>query len=67
MAKKKLSDQQVQSIAESLLPTFISKDDTETSLTFNFTAEGLHYKVDFKKEGKNWLYKGFSEQFDEEH
>ena len=66
MAKKKLSDQQIKLIAESLLPSFIPKDANESFLTFNFTAEGNHYLVEFKREGKNWLFKKFEEQFGEE-
>ncbi|WP_207534063.1 hypothetical protein [Desertivirga arenae] len=65
MAKKKLSDQQIQAIAESLLPSFIPKDTTDDKLQFHFTAEGSHFKVDFVKDGRNWKFTSSQEQVQE--
>ncbi|WP_207423377.1 hypothetical protein [Desertivirga brevis] len=65
MAKKKLSDQQIQAIAESLLPSFIPKDSSENQLAFHFTAEGSHYQVAFEKEAKIWKFISCQEQAEE--
>lgn len=65
MSKKKLSIQQVQLIAESLLPSFIPKNPEENSLQFHFTAEGSHWQVEFIREAKNWKFKGARECVDE--
>lgn len=62
MPKKKLSDQQIQTIAESLLPSFIPKDPAEVELVFHFTAEGSHYRVHFTKDGKTWKFISCQEQ-----
>jgi len=56
LAKKKLSEQQVQLIAETLLPSFIPKNPEETNLNFNFTAEGAHWQVEFIKDSKGWRF-----------
>jgi hypothetical protein len=56
MSKKKLTIQQVQLIAESLLPSFIPKNIDENVLQFNFTAEGIHWQVEFNRDGKQWKF-----------
>ena len=56
MPKKKLSIQQVQLIAENLLPSFIPRNPDENILQFNFTAEGAHWQVEFNRDGKNWKF-----------
>jgi hypothetical protein len=60
------SVQQIQLIADSLLPTFIPKDQNQTSLSFHFTvAPGKTYKVNYEKtvmKGKSeWTFINHSE------
>jgi hypothetical protein len=53
--------EQIEAIANTLLPSFIPKDKQETSFFFHFTLPpDASYKVFFEKDGKsNWQYKGF--------
>ncbi|MBD1423758.1 hypothetical protein [Sphingobacterium chuzhouense] len=52
-----LNDKQIKEIADSLLPTFIPKNDAETELTFNFTVPPKHtYKVWYEKGKTAWTF-----------
>ena len=52
-----MNDKQIKKIAESLLPTFAPKDETETELSFNFTlSSNQTYKVWFEKRNKVWVF-----------
>lgn len=53
--------EQIEAIANTLLPSFIPKDNTESSLFFHFTLPpDSSYKVFFEKDVKStWQYKGF--------
>lgn len=52
-----LNDKQIKEIADSLLPTFLPKSDSETALTFNFTVPPNHtYKVWYEKKQKAWVF-----------
>ena len=60
------SVQQIQLIADTLLPTFIPKDQNQTSLSFHFTiAPGKTYKVNYEKRGvkgtSEWTFVDHSE------
>ncbi len=52
-----LNDKQIKEIADSLLSTFIPKNDAEIELTFNFTVPPNHtYKVWYEKRQKAWTF-----------
>lgn len=53
--------EQIEAIANTLLPSFIPKNKTETSFFFHFTLPpDSSYKVSFEKDSQsNWQYKGF--------
>lgn len=54
---------QIQAIANTLLPSFIPKDKQETSLSFHFTLPpDSSYKVFFEKNAKaEWQFIRFEE------
>jgi len=54
---------QIEAIANTLLPSFIPKDVKETTLSFHFTLPpDSSYKVFFEKDAKaNWQYLRFEE------
>lgn len=60
---KKLTAEQVRLLADNLLPTFIPKDENETSLIFHFTVAGKNYKVAYEKplSHKSWNFVGYEE------
>ena len=60
------SAQQIQLIADSLLPTFIPKDPNQITLSFHFTiAPGKTYKVNYEKKvtkgSADWIFINYSE------
>ncbi|WP_026896869.1 hypothetical protein [Daejeonella oryzae] len=60
------SSQQVKLIADSLLETFLPKDENQNSITFNFTiAPKKTYRVNYEKKevkGKaEWTFVNYSE------
>ncbi|PRD51973.1 hypothetical protein [Sphingobacterium gobiense] len=55
-----LNDKQIKEIADSLLSTFLPKDDSATELTFNFTVPPNHtYKVWYEKRHTAWTFTKF--------
>jgi len=55
-----LNDKQIKEIADSLLSTFLPKNEAETELTFNFTVPPNHtYKVWYEKRHTAWLFVKF--------
>jgi hypothetical protein len=54
---------QIEAIANTLLPSFIPKDPTETSLSFHFTLPpDSSYKVFFEKDAKaKWKFQRYEE------
>ena len=56
------SAEQIQIIADTLLPGFIPKNSEETELTFHFTLPPKNYKVWYKKTDKSeWKFVRFEE------
>lgn len=55
------SEEQIKSIADTLLPGFIPKDPKEKELSFHFTIPPKHsYKVLYKKDVRNeWIFEGY--------
>lgn len=55
--------EQIQAIANTLLPSFIPKDKTETNLSFHFTLPpDSSYKVFFEKDAKaKWQFIRYEE------
>jgi hypothetical protein len=45
----KHTPEQIQFIADSLMPGFVPKDQSESTLTFAFTADSSNYEVIYKK------------------
>ncbi len=62
------SASQIETVANSLLPKFIPKDESSTEFSFNFTlAPSNTYKVFFEKLNKKnaiWTYVRFEEVLD---
>ena len=55
-----LNDKQIRDIADSLLPTFLPKDQSETELSFHFTVPPHHsYQVWYEKGAKGWSFVKF--------
>jgi len=54
---------QIEAIANTLLPSFIPKDQQETKLSFHFTLPpDSSYKVSFEKDAKaKWQFTGYEE------
>ncbi len=54
---------QIEAIANTLLPSFIPKDAKETSLSFHFTLQpDSSYKVFFEKDAKaKWQFISYEE------
>jgi len=54
---------QIEAIANTLLPSFIPKDEKETKLSFHFTLPpDSSYKVFFEKDVKaKWQFTGYEE------
>jgi len=54
---------QIEAIANTLLPSFIPKDNKETSLSFHFTLPpDSSYKVFFEKDAKaKWQFISYEE------
>ena len=56
------SKEQVQKIANALLPGFIPKDKTANELTFYFTIPpNDNFKVWFEKKGADWQFIKYEE------
>ncbi|MET4141483.1 hypothetical protein [Pedobacter sp. UYP1] len=55
--------EQIEAIANTLLPSFIPKDNQETTLSFHFTLPPDHsYKVFFEKDAKaKWQFIRYEE------
>jgi hypothetical protein len=54
--------EQIQNIAETLLPAFIPKDAAETVLTFHFTLPpNQSFKVFFEKKNATWTFIKYEE------
>jgi hypothetical protein len=55
------SKEQIEAIANTLLPSFIPKDAKETTLSFHFTLPpDFSYKVFFEKDGSSkWQFKTY--------
>lgn len=52
-----LDDKQIKEIADSLLPTFVPKNDAETELSFNFTVPpNQTYQVRYEKRDGAWTF-----------
>jgi hypothetical protein len=53
--------EQIEAIANTLLPSFIPKDAKETTLSFHFTLPpDSSYKVYFERDGSSkWQFKSF--------
>ncbi|PRD46790.1 hypothetical protein C5745_13045 [Sphingobacterium haloxyli] len=52
-----LNDKQIKEIADSLLPTFVPKNDAETELSFNFTVPPNHtFSVSYEKRHTVWVF-----------
>ena len=51
----------IEAVANTLMPSFIPKDEKETTLTFHFTLPpDSSYKVFFEKDAKaKWQFKGY--------
>ncbi|SEA87276.1 hypothetical protein [Pedobacter hartonius] len=56
-------NEQIAAIANTLLPSFIPKDQTETTLSFHFTLPpDSSYKVFFEKDAKaKWQFLRYEE------
>lgn len=56
-----LKEEQIKMIAETLLPGFVPKDDTETELSFHFTVPpNKSYKVWYSRNKQlTWDFKKF--------
>jgi len=56
-------NQQIEAIANTLLPSFIPKDNKETTLSFHFTLPpDSSYKVFFEKDAKaKWQFIRYEE------
>jgi len=54
---------QIEAIANTLLPSFIPKDEKETKLSFHFTLPpDSSYKVSFEKNAKaKWQFVGYED------
>lgn len=54
---------QIEAIANTLLPSFIPKDATENKLSFHFTLPpDSSYKVSFEKDAKaKWQFTGYED------
>ncbi len=51
---------QIQFIADSLMPGFIPKDESQSNLSFAFTADGCNYEVIYQKsKSEKWLFVSF--------
>ena len=48
----KHSPEQVENVANSIMPNFIPKDGTLSNLSFSFTLDGTNYKVAYLKDAK---------------
>lgn len=54
--------EQIQNIADTLLPAFIPKDEAETALTFHFTLPpNQSFKVFFEKKNTLWTFIKYEE------
>ncbi|NEU08236.1 hypothetical protein GZH53_07925 [Flavihumibacter sp. R14] len=49
----KHTSEQIASVASSLMPNFIPKDETIKSLSFAFTLDGINYEVLFEKDHRD--------------
>lgn len=61
MSINRLKAEQVELIANSLLPTFIPKDKSETALTFHFTSNKTNYRVEYIKDKDDWKFLKYEE------
>jgi len=53
----KHTPEQIQFIADSLMPGFVPKDESESTLTFAFTADTTNYEVIYKKDSDSkWQF-----------
>lgn len=54
------TQEDIQRVADALLPGFIPKDTVQSELTFHFTLPPHNYKVSYQKDEKgNWKFLGF--------
>ena len=56
----KHTPEQVQFIADSIMPEFVPKDQSVSDLTFAFTADSTNYEVIYKKDSDaKWQFVSF--------
>ena len=61
MGRNKLTVEQVELIANSLLPSFIPKEADSTSVTFHFTTNNTNYRVQYEKKEADWKFIKYEE------
>ena len=61
MSKKKLTTDQVELLANSLLPTFAPKEKGQTSLSFHFTTNNTNYRVEYEMKDSSWKFIKYEE------